>query len=85
MAKKRFKTHVEAWQAADKDSPIGIDLLNRVREMHNTPLETKEDFRFFVLFNHIRAIHRSLNRTVDDTFLQRIQDNILYSAEKHLE
>jgi uncharacterized phage-associated protein len=80
----KFKTHTEAWQEADKDSPVSRELLNDVKNMHNYPIRTKEDFRWFVLFNHVRSIDSKLNHSVESTFLQRIQENIRISAEKYL-
>jgi len=79
-----IKNHTEAWQKADEDSPVGRELLNDVKNMHEYPMRTKEDFRWFVLFNYVRSIDAKLNRSVESTFLQRIQENIRVSAEKYL-
>lgn len=78
------KTHMDAWQKADENSPVSRELLKNLNDMTNYPLRTKEDFRWFVLFNHINSIDRKLNRSVESTFLQRIQENIRISAEKYL-
>jgi len=79
-----FKSHFEAINKADKNTPISIDTLRELQAMHNYPITTKEDFRFFVLMNHIRAIVRRLDDSKEASFLNRIQDNILLSAEKFL-
>jgi hypothetical protein len=79
-----FKSKPEALKKADENSPVSRELLNRVSSMHNYPLRTKDDFRWFVLFNHINAIDAKLDKSKENTFLQRIQQNIRISAEKYL-
>jgi hypothetical protein len=79
-----FKTHAEAWQKANKESPVSRELLKEVGNMHNYPLRTKDDFRWFVLFNYINTIDAKLDRSKENSFLQRVQQNIRISAEKYL-
>lgn len=76
-----LKNHKEAWEKADVDFPRTKEMLQQMQVRHNIPLQTKEDVRFYVLMNRIRSIDAKLNNTVDDTYLQRIQDNILIAAE----
>jgi len=52
--------------------------------MLNYEVTTLEDFRWFVLMNHVRSIDRAVNKSKESTYLQRIQENILYAAEKIL-
>jgi hypothetical protein len=86
MAKSlfNFKSHAEAWKQADADAPVSRETLLKVQQMHNYPMVTKDDFRFFVLMNYIKAIAKITDKSKDATFLDRIQDNILQSAEKFL-
>jgi len=78
------KNYAEAWQAANKEVPVSRETLNKVNNMHNYPLRTKDDFRWFVLFNYISAIDDKLNNGKENTYLQQIQKNIRISAEKYL-
>ena len=79
-----FESYAEAFKTADKEYPPTPDLIRELRDNNNTPLETKEDVRFFVLFNMVKSIDEKLNNTTEDWFLRRIQHNILLAAEKYL-
>ena len=80
---EKFKNHADAWQQADMEYPPGIELIRGVQEA-NGHVQTREDFRWYVLFNHIRSIDAKLNPSKRHTFLRRIQDNILLAAERML-
>ena len=79
-----FKDYEEAFRTADKKYPVSRSLIEELKANHNTPLETKEDVRFLVLFNMIRCIDEKLNNSTEDWFLRRVQHNILLAAEKYL-
>lgn len=79
-----FNSFAEAFQEADKKYPPTPDLIRELQSDNNTPLETKEDVRFFVLFNMVRSIDEKLNNNTEDWFLRRVQQNILLAAEKYL-
>jgi len=78
-----FKTHSEAWQAADKDWPIGVETLNKIHAMNTWPPKTKEDFRWYILFNIITVMMRELNNDIDTTHWMRIQHNIECSVNDY--
>jgi hypothetical protein len=91
MAKKRkhphpdrYRSHFDAIVAANRECPIGPELINDTRQMLSIPLRTKDDFRWFVLFNLLHALLWKLKPTTEDTFLYQAQDNIRTSAEKYL-
>jgi 6-pyruvoyl-tetrahydropterin synthase len=79
-----FKNHSDAWQKAEKEYPPTKEMLARLIASHSYPLETKNDVRFFVLFNHIRHIAGELDRGLEHAYLERIQDNILLAAERFM-
>lgn len=79
-----FKDYSEVIKKADSDTPATMGTLRRIDAMHDYPIKTKEDVRFYVLMNHIRSIHETLNKGLDMDYLRRIQDNILFAAEKFL-
>ena len=81
-----FKDHVEAWKKADEQYPPTKETLDGLIGSHGhiCRFETKNDIRFFVLFNHLRHIANQLDRSKEHTFLERIQDNILHAAEKFM-
>lgn len=79
-----FNSYCEVFREADKKYPPTLDIIRELQSNNNTPLETKEDVRFFVLFNMVRSIDEKLNDTTEDWFLRRIQHNILLAAEKYL-
>jgi|GEM_PF-4677607 len=79
-----FKSYADAWEEANKANPVSRGLLHEINNMHNTPMQTKDDFRWFVLFNYIEAIDVKLNRGKQNSFLRHIQRNIRISAEKYL-
>jgi len=81
-----FKNHTEAWKKADEQYPPTKEMLASLIDSHGhiNRLETKNDVRFFVLFNHLRHIAGQLDRSKHHTFLERIQDNILHAAEKFM-
>lgn len=78
----KFKTHSDAWCAADVKWPDNFESLLKVHKSHNYDISTLEDFRWFVLFNIVRSIDRKVNKSKVDTYLQRIQENILDAAHK---
>ena len=79
-----YKDYSEAFQSADKKYPPTPDLIRELRNNSNTPLVTKEDVRFFILFNMLRSIDKKVNDSTEDWFLRRVQHNILLAAERYL-
>jgi hypothetical protein len=75
-----FKNYIEARDKADTEYPANPETLKSLNE-----LKTKEDVRFYVLMNYIRSIDGALNTTLEDAYLRRIQENILYVGEKFLQ
>jgi hypothetical protein len=80
----KFKNHMQAWQEADKAHPGNMKTLIDIHKMNNYDLSTLEDYRWFVLFNVVFAIDRKVNHSKQHTYLQRIQENILFAAHKFL-
>lgn len=79
-----FASYAEAWKEANKTNPVSREFLHEINNMHNYPIRTKEDFRWFVLFNYIDSIDAKLNRGKENSFLRHIQRNIRISAEKYM-
>lgn len=81
---RELRSHYDAWHFADEEYPINVETLKKINLGENNPMLTKEDFRWFVLLNMLRSILYELNDSIERTYLQRIQDNILASAERYL-
>lgn len=84
QSSSQFKNYAEAIRKADETTPANMETLIRLNNKNNYPIKTKEDVRFYVLINYIRSIDEALNKTLEDAYLRRIQDNILYAAEMYL-
>ena len=81
---RRYASHFDAIVAANSECPISPELIDETRQMLSIPLSTKDDFRWFVLFNLLNALLWKLKPTTEDTFLYQAQNNIRTSAEKYL-
>lgn len=79
-----FKTNAEAIAAAIQKYPVSPDLLNNVRISHSDPIITRDDFRWFVLFNLLFSLSRHIENTPEDAYLNEIQNRILISANLFL-
>ena len=78
------QTEAEAYEASRENAPATYEYLCKVAEMYEIPLRTKEDFRWFVLFNLLFSIDKKLNAMPDDVFYREMQRNIRTAAEMFL-
>ena len=83
MNSKEYKNYCEAIDRADAEYPASPGLIKSMTSTTNS-LQTKNDFRWFVLFNFVRSIDEKLNKSKEDVFLRRVQFNILEAAERFL-
>ena len=80
-----FKSYAEAASAAIEKCPVELESLQKISQMINYPLRTKEDFRWFVLFNILFSLARKIEPELDDYFSLEIQKRIHTTAEMFLQ
>jgi len=68
------KTKLQAIELADKEHPPH-KVLSDLIKAHN--FKTPEQIRDFVFFNMLRSISEKLDPGLENTYLNRIQENII--------
>lgn len=68
------KTKLQAIELADREYPPH-KVLSDLIKMHN--FKTPEQIQVFVFFNMLRSISEKLDPGIENTYLNRIQENIL--------
>jgi len=80
-----FESIHDAIMDAMENHPVSPKTIQQIRNMCNQKFRTKDDFRWFVLFNVLFSLARQLQPGIDDAYLLQIQDNIRLSAELYMD